>query len=67
MWLMYMLVVNMKIVSAIYLRCHTVLKDDWISKSDTDSDMEDGMVSNILQLLVDMSFIVCFGRCKKSI
>lgn len=45
---MQVFLVNMKIVSAIYLRCHTVLKDDWISKSDTDSDMEDGMVSNIL-------------------
>ncbi|KAI7885634.1 N1221-domain-containing protein [Lichtheimia hyalospora FSU 10163] len=44
---------NMKIVSAIYLRCHTVLKDDWISKSDTDSDMEDGMIQEInLRMLV---------------
>ena len=47
----------MKIVSAIYLRCHTVLKDDWISKSDTDSDMEDGMVCNIPLSFMDMSFI----------
>ncbi|KAI9320675.1 hypothetical protein BX666DRAFT_1910199 [Dichotomocladium elegans] len=44
---------NMKIVSAIYLRCHTVLKDDWISKYDTDSDMEDGMMQEInLRLLI---------------
>lgn len=35
---------NMKIISAIYLQCHTVLRDDWISKSDTENDMEDGMV-----------------------
>lgn len=34
----------MKIISAIYLRCLTSLRDDWVSKQDTDADMEDGMV-----------------------
>ncbi|KAI9337855.1 hypothetical protein BD770DRAFT_448483 [Pilaira anomala] len=33
---------NMRIVSAIYLNCHTVLKDDWISKTNFDDDLEEG-------------------------
>ena len=40
------MLVNMRIISAIYLRCYTVLRDDWVSKSDTDNDLEDGMVRN---------------------
>ncbi|KAI8138566.1 hypothetical protein BJV82DRAFT_630395 [Fennellomyces sp. T-0311] len=44
---------NMKIISAIYLRCYTVLRDDWISKSDTDNDLEDGMVQETnLRMLI---------------
>ena len=34
----------MRIVSAIYLNCHTVLKDDWISKTNFDDDLEEGRV-----------------------
>ncbi|ORY94876.1 hypothetical protein BCR43DRAFT_494735 [Syncephalastrum racemosum] len=44
---------NMKIISAIYLQCHTVLRDDWISKSDTENDMEDGMIQETnLRMLI---------------
>ncbi|KAG2219692.1 hypothetical protein INT45_001864 [Circinella minor] len=44
---------NMRIISAIYLRCYTVLRDDWISKSDTDNDLEDGMLqeTNVRMLI----------------
>ncbi|KAI9274678.1 hypothetical protein BDA99DRAFT_498220 [Phascolomyces articulosus] len=44
---------NMRIISAIYLRCYTVLRDDWISKSDTDNDLEDGMIQETnLRMLI---------------
>ncbi|KAI9491454.1 hypothetical protein BDB00DRAFT_833075 [Zychaea mexicana] len=44
---------NMKIISAIYLRCYTALRDDWISKSDTEVDLEDGMVQETnLRMLI---------------
>ncbi|KAI8640694.1 hypothetical protein BD408DRAFT_483929 [Parasitella parasitica] len=33
---------NMKIISAIYLNCKTVLQDDWISKLNADEDVDDG-------------------------
>ncbi|KAI8047477.1 hypothetical protein BDF21DRAFT_434173 [Thamnidium elegans] len=33
---------NMRIISAIYLNCYTVLKDDWISKINFDEDLEEG-------------------------
>ncbi|KAL0075938.1 hypothetical protein J3Q64DRAFT_1773403 [Phycomyces blakesleeanus] len=46
---------NMKIISAIYLQCHTALRDDWISKIDTDTDLEDGMAQEInLRILIRM-------------
>ncbi|KAL1928920.1 hypothetical protein VTP01DRAFT_1979 [Rhizomucor pusillus] len=44
---------NMKIISAIYLRCLTSLRDDWVSKQDTDADMEDGMMQETnLRMLI---------------
>ncbi|KAI9015790.1 hypothetical protein CLU79DRAFT_837903 [Phycomyces nitens] len=47
--------INMKIISAIYLQCHTALRDDWISKIDTDTDLEDGMAQEInLRILIRM-------------
>ncbi|KAI7863463.1 hypothetical protein BDF14DRAFT_1843377 [Spinellus fusiger] len=47
--------VNVKIISAIYLRCHTVLRDDWISKTDTDINIEDGMAQEInIRILIRM-------------
>lgn len=34
----------MKIISAIYLNCKTVLQDDWICKINADEDVDDGKV-----------------------
>ncbi|KAI8080024.1 uncharacterized protein BX664DRAFT_362144 [Halteromyces radiatus] len=43
---------NMKIISAIYLRCNTSLNDDWMSKNDTEEDL-DGKAEEInLRLLI---------------
>ncbi|KAG0187344.1 Factor arrest protein 11 [Apophysomyces sp. BC1034] len=47
--------VNMKIISAIYLRCHPILRDDWLSKADTEADIEDGKMEEInLRMLIKM-------------
>lgn len=35
---------NMRIISAIYLNCKTVLQDDWICKPNADQDVELGKV-----------------------
>lgn len=42
--LMKLFVENMKIISAIYLNCHTLLKDDWISKINFEEDLQEGKV-----------------------
>ncbi|KAI7873710.1 uncharacterized protein EV154DRAFT_527802 [Mucor mucedo] len=43
---------NMKIISAIYLNCHTLLKDDWISKINFEEDLQEGkMQENSLRIL----------------
>lgn len=42
--LMKPFVENMKIISAIYLNCHTLLKDDWISKINFEEDLQEGKV-----------------------
>jgi hypothetical protein len=34
----------MKIISSIYLICHTDLRDDWISKINAEEDLEEGKV-----------------------
>ncbi|KAI8368202.1 uncharacterized protein BYT42DRAFT_585707 [Radiomyces spectabilis] len=45
--------VNMKTISAIYLHCYTNLDDDWLSKNDTDDDLEDGKAQEInLRMLI---------------
>jgi hypothetical protein len=38
----------MKIISAIYLQCKTSLYDDWISKIDAESDVQEGKVLLLL-------------------
>ncbi|ORZ17847.1 hypothetical protein BCR42DRAFT_412616 [Absidia repens] len=38
---------NMKIISAIYMKCTTSLYDDWMSKSETDEDLLDGKAEEI--------------------
>ncbi|KAI9473695.1 MAG: hypothetical protein EXX96DRAFT_621330 [Benjaminiella poitrasii] len=44
---------NMKIISSIYLRCTTLLQDEWISKPSIDGDLEEGRIEEtILRVLV---------------
>lgn len=47
--LMKLFVENMKIISAIYLNCHTLLKDDWISKINSEEDLQEGKVCTAKQ------------------
>jgi hypothetical protein len=39
--------VNMKVISAIYLRCFTSLKDDWISGPELNGDSEESKVREL--------------------
>ncbi|KAF7727735.1 Factor arrest protein 11 [Apophysomyces ossiformis] len=47
--------VNMKVISAIYLRCHPILRDDWLSKVDSETDIEEGRMEEInLRMLIKL-------------
>ncbi|KAI8876362.1 hypothetical protein K501DRAFT_52946 [Backusella circina FSU 941] len=39
--------VNMKVISAIYLRCYTSLKDDWISGPELNGDSEESKIQEM--------------------
>lgn len=43
-WMTLYTTENMRIISAIYLNCKTVLHDDWISNTSADQDVEMGKV-----------------------
>ncbi|SAM00779.1 hypothetical protein [Absidia glauca] len=52
---------NMKIISAIYLRCQTSLYDDWMGKADVDDELMDGKAEEInIRLLARIYHSECY-------
>jgi hypothetical protein len=37
--------VNMKVITAIYLNCRPELRDEWLAGQDVDGELEDALVS----------------------
>jgi hypothetical protein len=40
-------VVNMKVITSMYLNCRPELRDEWLGGTDQDAEMEDATVSKI--------------------